>query len=209
MFNTFKNEIKIAFSENKFIILISTAILLISIILGYIFQPYLYHYFNPVVEDLTNKVQTGVVKLTFEDVFFNNISIASRMFIFGIAFCFSAVILGFNGFFVGYYVASADNLLVVLLLIIPHGIFEFTSCILATAAGFILFNFLYKFLKTFLFQENNSIINKLKISVSLNFSKLKQAVILFAISAVLMAIAGIIEVYFTIHIANYIMSVLS
>ena len=70
MFNTFKNEIKIVFIENKFIILISTAILLISIILGYIFQPYLYHYFNPVVEDLTNKVETGVVKLTFEDVLY-------------------------------------------------------------------------------------------------------------------------------------------
>ena len=81
-----KNEVKAAFIENKTAIIASASILFISIILGYVFEPYLYSILNPVVEDMTNKVQSGVIKLTFEDVFINNIIIVLEMFIFGI-FC--------------------------------------------------------------------------------------------------------------------------
>ena len=114
------DEIKSAFSENRIAILSSIAILLISIILGYLLQPQLYDYLNPVVDDLTEKVQTGVITLTFQSIFFNNIQIVFSMFVYGLLFCFSALILGFNGFFVGYYVATSDNIVSTLLLIIPH-----------------------------------------------------------------------------------------
>ena len=136
-------EIKSAFSENKIAIICSIAIFFISLILGYILQPQLYGFFNPHVEDLTNKVQSGVIQLKFGDIFFNNIKIIFQMFIYGITFCFSAFLLAFNGFFAGYYVACSNNLLYTLLLIIPHAIFEFPSCILACAGGFVLFNFVY------------------------------------------------------------------
>ena len=130
------------------------------------------------------------------------------MFIYGIIFCFSVLILAFNGFFVGYYVATCDNLIYTLLLIIPHGIFEFSSCILASAAGFILFNFIYRFLKTFWEYDDDSASESLKFSFRENFYKLKQALIIFLIAAILMVIAGIVEVYLTIPIANYIVSLL-
>ena len=93
------DEIKLAFRENKWAIILSIAILLVSIVLGYFLEPYLHSYLNPVVEDLTHKVQTGVITLTFTDIFFNNLKIILQMFVFGIAFCFSVLILGFNGFF--------------------------------------------------------------------------------------------------------------
>ena len=204
----FKNEIRSAFAENKTTIIVSTVILFASLILGYVLEPNLHSYLNPVVEDLSQRVKTGVIKLTFTDIFFNNIRVVIAMFVFGLAFCISAIILSFNGFFVGYYLATVDNLTNAMLLIVPHGIFEFSSCILACASGFVLFNFVYKFMKTLLKQENNSVSEKLSNSFEASFDKLKQALILLVIASVLMAIAGVVEAYMTIPIANFIVSVL-
>ena len=203
------DEIKLAFSENKLAIYVAIAIFFISMILGYIFEPNLYSYFNPVVEELTQKVQSGVVKLTFTDIFFNNIKIVFSMFLYGLVFCFSIAILAFNGFFTGYYLASTDNLLYTLLLIIPHGIFEFSSCILACASGLVLFQFLYGFLKSIWRQESQSAKLILLNSFNENSTRLKQAIIILIIASVLMAIAGFVETYLTIPIAKAIISVLS
>ena len=74
------NEVKRAFSENKLAIALAIAILFISLILGYIFEPSLYEYLNPVAEDLTQKVESGVIQLTFGDIFFNNLKIICQMF---------------------------------------------------------------------------------------------------------------------------------
>ena len=177
-------------------------------VLGYILEPYLYGYLNPVVEDLTQKVHTGVIKLTFQSIFFNNIQIVFMMFVYGIFFCLSALILAFNGFFCGYYVATTGDLFQTLLLIIPHGIFEFSSCILACASGFVLFNFVYKFLKSLYRQDDASVREMLSISFSESSDKLKQAIVLFIIASILMAIAGFVEAYLTLPIAEFIYSML-
>ena len=201
-------EIKSAFRENRLAIALSVAILLISLVLGYVLEPFLHSFLNPVVEDLTQKVQSGVITLTFQDIFLNNIRIVIQMFIYGMAFCFSVVVLAFNGFFVGYYVATSADLVKTSLLIIPHGIFEFSSCILACASGLILFNFIYKFLKTLWGQQDNSVKIRLANSFNASSSKLKHAIIIFAIASILMAIAGFIEVYLTIPIAEFIIKLL-
>lgn len=206
MFKLVKTEVKKAFVENKFAIIASAIILFISLILGYLLEPYLYSYFNPVVEDLTEKVQTGVIQLTFQDIFLNNIMIVLQMFIFGLLFCFSALILAFNGFFVGYYTATSPNLLQVLLLTIPHGIFEFSSCILACASGFVLFNFIYRLVKIFLKEKEGKFFDRLIYSYDKNFDKLLQAFILLALASVLMIIAGIIEAYITLPLAEFLFS---
>ena len=183
-------EVKSAFRENKLAVYASVAILFISLLLGYFLEPYLYSYFNPVVEDLTHQVQQGTIKLTFQSIFLNNIRIVIAMFLFGVTCFISAVILGFNGFFAGYYVATTDDLFQSLLLIVPHGIFEFSSCILACASGFVLFNFVFKFLKTLYGQDNGPVKELLRISFDESVVKLKQAIILFVIASILMAIAG-------------------
>ena len=203
------NQVKRAFIENKLAIIVSIAILFSSLILGYVLEPSLYSYFNPVVDEFTKKVESGVIQLTFQDIFFNNFKIICQMFIYGIIFCFSTIILAFNGFFVGYYVATQENLVYTSLLIIPHGIFEFSSCILACASGLVLFTFMYKFLKSFWKYDDDSALESFKFSFNENFGKLKQALIIFAVAAILMVIAGFVEVYLTIPIANYIVSVVS
>ena len=199
-------EVKLAFRENKLAVYASIAILFISLLLGYFLEPYLYSYFNPVVEDLTHQVQQGTIKLTFQSIFLNNIRIVIAMFLFGVTCFISAVILGFNGFFAGYYVATTDDLFQSLLLIVPHGIFEFSSCILACASGFVLFNFVFKFLKTLYGQDNGPVKELLRISFDESVVKLKQAIILFVIASILMAIAGFVEVYLTLPIAELILN---
>ena len=205
----FKKEIKLAFTENKLAISVSIAILVISLLLGYFLESSLHAYLNPVVEQIENQVQSGEIALTFQSIFSNNIKIVFLMFILGIFCCFSALILAFNGFFIGYFTAVQDDLFLTLLMLIPHGIFELPSCVIACASGFVLFNFLLRFLKTFLKQENVSISNKLYASYVENFDKLKQAIILLMVATVLMIIAGVIEVYLTLPIAEFITSVLS
>ena len=206
----FKKEIRLAFTENKGAIGIAVAILIFSLILGYYLEPYLHAYLNPVVENLSKQVESGSIKLTFHSIFSNNIRIVFLMFIFGLLFCFSALILSFNGFFVGYFVAVNNNeLFKTLLMLIPHGIFEFSSCIIACASGFVLFKFLYRFLKAFAKKEEGSISNQLYESYVENFDKLKQAIILLMVATVLMIIAGIFEVYLTIPIASFIISISS
>ncbi len=200
------DEVKSAFSENKLAIYASIAILFVSLVLGYFLEPYLYSYFNPVVDEMTQKVQQGTIKLTFQSLFANNIQIVLSMFVFGVTCFFSAVLLGFNGFFAGYYVATTGNLLVTSLLIIPHGIFEFSSCILACASGFVLFNFIFKFLKTLHGQDDGPVRELLSISFDASFDKLKQAIILLIIASILMAIAGFVEAYLTLPIAELILN---
>ena len=199
-------EVKSAFRENKLAVYASVAILFISLLLGYFLEPYLYSYFNPVVEDLTHQVQQGTIKLTFQSIFLNNIRVVIAMFLFGVTCFISAVILGFNGFFAGYYVATTDDLFQSLLLIVPHGIFEFSSCILACASGFVLFNFVFKFLKTLYGQDNGPVKELLRISFDESVVKLKQAIILFVIASILMAIAGFVETYLTLPIAELILN---
>lgn len=203
------DEIKSAFIENKLAIYVAIAVFFISMILGYVFEPNLYSYFNPVVEDLTQKVQSGTVKLTFADIFFNNIKIVFQMFIYGVVFCVSILLLAFNGFFTGYYVAISGNLFYTLLLIIPHAIFEFSSCILACASGLVLFRFMHGFLNSIWHQDEKSAKLILLDSFNENSTRLKQAVIIFIMASVLMAIAGFVETYLTIPIAKAIISVLS
>ena len=200
MLKQYYSEVKLAFLENKSAIYISLFVLIFSLILGYFLEPYLYSYFNPVVDDLSQKVETGVVQLTFQDIFLNNILIIFQMFIYGLLFCLSIFLLAYNGFFIGYYVAIQDNLFRVLAMLIPHGIFELPSCLLACSSGLVLFNFLFKFFKTYLKEDMT-----LKKSFSINRYKLKQAIIIFIISVVLMIIAGFVEVYLTIPIAHFLL----
>ena len=200
MLKQYYNEVKVAFLENKSAIFISFSILVFSMILGYFLEPYLYSYFNPVVENLTQKVETGVVQLTFLDLFLNNVLIIFQMFIYGLLFCLSIFILAYNGFFVGYYVAIQDNFFRVIAMLVPHGIFELTSCALACSSGLVLFNFLFRWFKSYLKEDLT-----LKDSFNKNFDKLKQAIIIFLVSVLLMIIAGFVEAYLTIPIAYFLL----
>ena len=198
MLKHYYEEVKSAFVNNKQAVYISSFILIFSLIFGYLLAPYLHSYLSPVVEDLNQKVETGVVQLTFADIFSNNIIIIFQMFVYGLLFCLSVALLAYNGFFVGYYVAIQEDLVRVLLFLVPHAIFELPSCILACASGLVLFNFFFNFLKSYVKEDL-----PLKEAFSGNVKKLKEAVIIFLVAVLLMIIAGLVEVYLTIPIASF------
>lgn len=202
----FKKEIRLAFSENKLAIGASVAILIVSLLAGYFLEPYLNSYLDPVVDNLSKQVHSGNIQLTFQSIFSNNIRIVFIMFVMGIFCCFSAVILAFNGLFIGYFTAIQDDLFTTLLLLVPHGIFELPSCIIACASGFALFNFVFRFLKAFARQKSGPISSQIYESYVDNFDKLKQAILLLLVAAILMVIAGVVEVYFTEAIAQFVTS---
>ena len=84
-----KNEIKSAFADNKFLILFSAAAFIISLILGYVYQASLHETFAPVVQEISNNLEQGVITFSFRDIFINNIVIVFEVFILGIIFSLS------------------------------------------------------------------------------------------------------------------------
>lgn len=201
-----KENIKEAFTDNKNLLLISVILFSASLIIGYTFQPVLYNIFNPVVEQLSRDVKNKVIQLTFHDIFLNNIMIVFRMFIFGILFCFSILLLMYNGFFLGYYIGCSKNLVNTLLLIIPHAIFELPSIVIATTSGLVLFKFAYNVFKNINSMSENSLKEKIITSFEKYYYILKESLVLLLVSAILMAVAGVIETHFTISIAKWLIS---
>lgn len=210
--NLTKNWIKMAFIENKYILLFSTLLFVIPMFLGYIFAPYLESLLDPVVNNFQNKIQEGEIKLTFESIFSNNLyvllTIYSGAIVFGLI---TAMILISNGLFIGYY-ANGIPLETFLILTLPHGIFEIPAIIIAGAGSFTLISFLIYFIKGLIFPERNKWGEKpktLKIisnSFNKNFNKLGQSLTLLIVGIILLAIAAFIETYITINLANFILS---
>lgn len=195
-----KKQVKDAFADNRYLLLISAIIFIVSLGLGFLLEPNLYSIFNPVVNQMQDDLASGAISVTFQSIFTNNILIVFRMFIFGLLLCFSVVLLSYNGFFLGYFLASHGDLIRNIVFIVPHGIFELPSIVIATTSGLILFKFMFKFI-------NDVYKNKVKVYNSLekNYFILKQSLIVLAIGCILMFIAGIIESYFTIPIATWIL----
>ncbi|MDO5849137.1 MAG: stage II sporulation protein M [Methanobrevibacter sp.] len=208
-----KHDVREAFADNRYIILISALIFLITLFAGYFFHSLLSSYLSPAVQQLSEGVKNGSIQITFQTIFLNNLLIILRLFVFGIIFCFSCVVLAYNGLFLGYFIANAGNLVPTILLIVPHGIFELPSIVIANASGLILLKYLIRVftLKNCQsekeeFVVNDSIINKLCNSLINNSKYLKHSLILLAISIVLMAIAGVIEVYVTRNLAFFLIN---
>lgn len=206
-----RNEVKIAFTENKYFLLLSTLLFIIPMFIGYLFAPYLESSLQPMVNNFKDRVQTGEIKLTVNSIFFNNFYVAIMIYMGAISLGFiTAMLLITNGIFVGYFATNLP-LDVFLLLTLPHGIFEIPGIIIAGAGGFTLINFIHCFLKDILTFERNewgerpNLRNRLVISFNNNFKKITQSLTLLGVAIVLLIIAAFIEVYITISLANYIL----
>lgn len=208
-----KEDIKNAFADNRYLILLSAIIFLITLFAGYFLKQNLYDYLNPGVEQLKESVGNGTIKVNFPTIFLNNVFIVLRLFIYGILFCFSILLLGYNGIFLGYFIAQSSSLISTILLIVPHGIFELPSIVIANASGLVLF----KYIVSVVCWKNspsgegelipdNSITRRVAKSLINNSDILKQSLILLFVAIVLMAIAGFVEVYITKNLAFFIMN---
>lgn len=219
-----KAGIKDAFIDNKKIILTVTIIFVASLIIGFLFIDYLKVYMNPVVNIFQQKIQSGQVQLTTSSLYLNNLQSSLLIFIgsfllgvFGIlALIVNALLIGYFGAI--YYLNG--NFSVFLLLLLPHGIFELTSLILASSAGFITLKFLINFIRNLISPDYSysdifdpiynldkiSNVDKIKMSWRKNSKTLKQAIIILIISIILLLIAAFIEANITKQLASFILN---
>ena len=131
------------YKRNEIYLLLSTAILLISVLLGYAFAGLLSPFLAGMLSSLKNNAVQGQIQLQTLPIFEKNLDIILIIYIGGILFGVgTAIYLIFNGIFNGY-AATQFPLGNYILYNIPHGIPEFVGIIISGAAGFRLASCIY------------------------------------------------------------------
>jgi len=135
--------------------------------------------------------------MTVFNIFVNNIKIITINILGG--FTFSALTtlhLLYNGIMIGYETKLAlieDNLMTILVLILPHGIFEVPAIIIAGAAGF---KIPYEIIRYLMGKKEQPLTKE----------DIKEYFKLALISIILIVIAAFVEAYVTPKIAEYFLS---
>ena len=215
-----KREIKLAFSNNKKLLLLSTLLFVVPLFIGYFCSDAIASYVAPIVNSFEQNIADGTVTLTTQSLFTNNVSVAIIIYtLSALGGILGALILFNNGLFVGYYGVQLD-ILVYALLTVPHGIFEIPAIIISATGGFVLLSFVLHFLWN-LYSPDYSYLDifdpyfsNVKISLKQRFvaafkknqNKLKESFIFLCLSVVLLIIAAFIEANLTIPIASAIFS---
>lgn len=217
----FKDEIKLAFANNKMLLIISIILFVIPTLIGYFYANEVGSYVKPIVDAFEQQVEDGSITLTTSSLFMNNVTVAIILYaLAALGGVLGAIVLANNGLFIGYYGVDF-NIWAYLALTLPHGIFEIPAIIIATTAGFILFSFILHFLWN-LYSPDYSYLDifdpyfsDVKITVKERFAasfkknqnKLKESFIFLCISVVLLIVAAFIEANITTPLAFWIFSI--
>ncbi len=211
-----KKEIKLAFRNNKYLLLASVLIFVIPMITAYYYPDLFESYLTPLLEEFTKKVSDGTVTLSTESLFVNNVQVALILYAGSALFAVvGAFILFNNGLFIGFF-GTKMSLIPYLALTVPHGIFEIPAIMISCTGGFVLFSFILHFIWNFLEPdysyvdifdphftgEKITIRQRLSSSLDKHQDKLKESLILLCVSVVLLVIAAFIEANLTIPIAR-------
>ena len=216
-----KEETKLAFSNNKTLLLISILLFVIPMLIGYFCANEISEYVKPIVDAFEQQVEDGTVTLTTHSLFTNNVTVAFILYaLAALGGVFGAIILANNGLFIGYYGVNFD-IWEYLVLTLPHGIFEIPAIIIATTGGFVLLSFILHFLWGLIspdlsyldifdpYFSNVKITPKQRVYAAFkkNQDKIKESFILLCISVVLLIIAAFIEANVTLPLASWLFSI--
>ncbi|MTK64643.1 MAG: stage II sporulation protein M [Methanobacterium sp.] len=206
--NSYLNYFSGLYHRNKKLLMVSFSIYFLSVAAGILMAMFLS---GPVNSYLTTMVQTDRQFLSekgfnFLTIFSHNLFSLFLTFAGGVTAIITVILIIINGFiygaFLGYVAsnpviggqASSIGSLTPLKFIVytvPHGIFEISGFIIAGAAGLRLSTIIIDIIRKD--EEKNYY-----------YAKIKDALALFGIAAVLIFIAAIIETSVTIHIGNFI-----
>lgn len=215
-------DLKFAFIDNKYLLLIATLLFVIPMFAGYFFADNLAAYMQPTVQNFQQNIADGTVTLTTGSLFVNNLSVAFIIFIGSALFAiFGAFILLNNGLFMGFFGTSLP-LIPYVALILPHGIFEIPAIIISCCGGFVMLSFVLHFIKNLIWPDYSCtdvfdpIYNKDKISfadkITMSFKKngikLKQSLLMFCVTVVFLAVAAFIEANITQTLALTVLGIL-
>lgn len=208
-------EVKESFIDNKYIILAITLLFLITTILGFFFAADLQNFMKPVVKTFEHRISSGQVTLTTHSLYYNNLLVTLRIyegsFLMGVAGILEIII---NALLIGHYGALCymqGKLILYILLILPHGIFEIPALIISSSGGFVMLEFLILFLKNLISPDYSytdvfdpiynsdkiSFIETVKMSWRKNGKMFKQSLILLLVAIILLMIAAFIEANIT------------
>ena len=215
-----KEEIKLAFSNNKGLLFISILLFVIPMLLGYFYANEISSYVKPIVDAFEQQVEDGTVTLTTHSLFTNNVTVAFILYaLAALGGVLGAIVLANNGLFIGYYGVDFD-IWAYLALTLPHGIFEIPAIIIATTGGFVLLSFILHFLWGLISPDLSYLdifdpyFSNVKITIKQRFyaafkknqNKIKESFILLCISVVLLIIAAFIEANITLPLASWLFS---
>jgi stage II sporulation protein M len=138
-FRTYSTEIFEALMRTKNFILISFALFVFGIIIGFV----IYHlspgneFFSLILKELENIGVEFGEKNTIEMIvfiFLHNLQAVAMSIISGIILIFPVIFMLVNGMTIGFFLGAAGNPLI-LIAIIPHGIFEIPALVISAAMG--------------------------------------------------------------------------
>jgi uncharacterized membrane protein SpoIIM required for sporulation len=197
------------YKRNEFLLIISAAVFLGSLFIGYFLSGFLDQILAGTLRSFKDSISKGQIQLTTLSIFTNNIKIAFLLYGSGIAFgIFTLGILAYNGVFIGY-VASKFIVGDFIIYTIPHGIFELSGIVIAGAAGLRLASTIINIIRDVLdIRRYMPIGTQLKHVLDVNYMEFKESLILFIIAAVLILIGAFIEANFTVAWGNFIKGVL-
>jgi stage II sporulation protein M len=195
------------YDRNENLLLLSAAIFLVSVLIGYFLSGTLDVYLAGVWEALKKSVSEGQLQLTTVSIFANNLRIVLLVYAGGIPLgAVTAYELFVQGLFIGY-VASKNQLGNFLIFTLPHGIIEILGVIISGTAGFRLAHGILNILKGALkIKQDISIKNQLEYLLESNMDEFKDSLTLFVIAVVLILIAAFIEANLTLPWGRYVIS---
>ena len=203
----YKNSFINLYKRNKIVLSASLAIFLASMIIGSV-GPFLSSSFHHFMINLTRDYFTTIRgdSPTTLSLFLNNSTLAFLYlyvggFGFGIISTLELIKIGLLTSFISVEYPIS------ILYVLPHGIFELSAYIIATAAGFKLLKIAVSMIRDFVNIENdmpvNEQVNKI---LDVNYLRFRDSVILIVIAMFILFIAAIIEANITVPLAHYILS---
>lgn len=197
------------YKRNETFLMLSTAILLISILMGYALASVLSPILGSIFGDFKRRVVQGQIQLTTISIFSNNIKVALFIYVGGLLFgSITALYLITNGLFIGY-AGTQFPLGDYILFTIPHGILELIGIIISGAAGFRLASCVYHIFQGLTNMKSDiSRSNQFKYILEINMDEFWESIKLLAIAIVFLIVAAFIEANLSIAWGNYIKSVI-
>ena len=195
------------YKRNETFLVLSTVILLVSILMGFLLSGILSPLLDSVLNDFKRNIAEGQIKLTTLSIFTNNLKVALFIYMGGLLLgSVSVIYLVFNGIFIGY-VGTQFPLGDFIIFTIPHGIPELFGIIIAGAAGFRLAScILHIFQGLTHMRSDISRENQFKYILELNADEFWESLKLLGIAVVLLMIAAFIEANFSIPWGTYVQS---
>jgi stage II sporulation protein M len=193
------------YKRNEKFLVLSTAIFLISVFLGFALANVLSPIIGIMFGEFKRRAVQGQIQLTTYSIFLNNLRVSLFIYLGGLTFgIFTVLFIVTNGLFIGY-AGTQFPLGDYIIFTIPHGIPEIIGIIIAGAAGFRLASCIYHILEGLTHMKQDiSMRNQFKYILELNSDEFWESLKLMGIAVVFLLVAAFIEANISIAWGNYI-----